>query len=117
MSTFQNDFPILGALFTHDLSTACTNTGCWQSMVPFPASLYCSMMLLCVFALFFRPGRELRLIFVFLASTQIFMGIVRLFVVPAHFYPEGAAMQASTIQFVIGSILLGASLLPYKEQD
>ena len=116
-STFENRFSVLDALFEPELSNVCTNTGCWQSMVPFPASLYVSFLLLCVFALVFRPGRELRLVFVVLASTQIFMGLVRLFVVPGHFYPEGTALQASLIQFVIGMVLLGASLLPYPKSE
>lgn len=117
ISTANNRFPVLESLFRPEISSVCTDTGCWQSMVPFPGSLYCSILLLCVLALLFRPGLELRIVLVFLSSTQIFMGIVRVAVVPDEFYPEGVAMNASAMQFAVGTVLLVASGLPYPEED
>lgn len=114
-STFNNKFPVLEALFKPEFASLCTRSGCWQSIVPFPGSLYSAIFMLCIFTLFFRPGRELRLVILFMALIQIFMATVRLFIVPQQFYPEGVALQASLLQFSIGAVLVVVCLLPYPQ--
>ncbi|BFM14532.1 hypothetical protein R50073_07150 [Maricurvus nonylphenolicus] len=113
--TYVNQFDMLERLFKGELAQICTTTGCWQSLTPFVGSLYGSVAILCVLALFFRAGRELRLVIINIASVQIVMATVRLAIVPADFYPDGMQWQLSLTQFVIGALLLLAAALPYPQ--
>ncbi|GEM_PF-3458839 len=115
--TYVNSFPILEKLFSFEISSVCTTSGCWQSIVPFLGSTYSSIVVLSVLALFFRPGRELRLVLLGIASMHLLMGITRLSVVPSQFYLEGAALGASSFQFLLGILLVISSLLPYSNES
>ncbi len=112
---FNNKFSILEGMFNSEMVDACTISGCWRSIVPFLGSTYISIVVFSVVALWFRPGRELRLILIGLASVHIVMAIARLLVIPPEFYLEGVAMQASTFQFVVGILILISSTLPYSQ--
>ncbi len=115
-STFANAFPVLDKLFKPEFSNTCTVSGCWQSIVPFLGSTYASIVLISLLMLFFRPCRELRLAIVGLASVHLIMATVRLTVVPGDFYQDGAAIQASMMQVVVGGLLVVSALLPYGEK-
>ena len=112
-STLANKFPVLEGLFTPAVASTCTASGCWQSLVPFLATTYAALALVSVAALFFRPGRELRLAILAAASMHGLMAAARLFIVPAALYREGAAMKASTHQLIFGALLILCCFLPY----
>jgi len=111
--TLKNKFPVLERLFTAEVANTCTVSGCWQSIVPFLSSTYISIAIISILALFFRPGRELRLVIFGIASVNIVMATIRLSIVPSQFYLEGAAMRLSAIQIFFGSLLVISSVLPY----
>ena len=112
-STLENKFPVLERLFTAEMANTCTVSGCWQSIVPFLSSTYSSIVIISILALFFRPGRELRLVILAIASVHIVMASIRLSIVPSQFYLEGAAMRTSALQFLFGGLLVISSALPY----
>ena len=112
-STLENKFPVLEGLFTPAIANICTTSGCWQSIIPFFASTYGALALLSVVALFFRPGRELRLVILAAASMHCLMAAIRLFIVPSAFYLEGAAARASAGQLIFGGLLVLSCILPY----
>lgn len=112
---YNNSFPLLEKLFKQELAANFTSSGAWQSIVPFLGSTYLSIALISLFALFFRAGRELRLMLVGLSSVHLFMGIIRLTIAPQEFYLESAALTASNAQFVIGGLMLISALLPYRK--
>lgn len=111
-STLSNKFPILEGLFKTDVANVCTVSGCWQSIVPFLGSTYLSIAFISVLALFFRTGRELTLMIIGLASVHIFMAIIRLTIAPSQLYLDNAAIEASSMQFIVGILLLASAALP-----
>lgn len=113
--TLFNQYPVLEALFKPEVANVCTKSGCWQSIVPFLGSMYLATALISILALFFRAGRELKLTLVGLASVHIFMATIRLTIAPSHMYIEGAAMQASTVQFIVGGVMLLSAAIPYAK--
>jgi len=104
---------MLESLFAPEFAETCTESGCWQSLLPFLASTYAGFAILSVAALFFRPGRELRLTILSAASMLLIMAAVRLLVVPAEFYIEGAALGASATQVAFALLLVLSGSLPY----
>ena len=80
-------------------------------------STYLSIAIISLLALFFRPGRELRLLILGLASVHWVMAIIRVTIAPAELYIDGAATAASSVQALIGALLVVAALLPYPKQS
>lgn len=116
-STMDNSFPVLESLFKPEFAQICTTSGCWQSIVPFLGSTYLSIALISLLALFFRAGRELKLMLIGLAGVHLVMATVRLTLVPAEFYIEGAALDTSLMQYLIGSLLLATVFLPINNDQ
>jgi len=113
----RNTFPILEQLFKPEFAAEFTESGSWQSIVPFLGSTYLSIAIISLLALFFRPGRELRLLILGLASVHWVMAIIRVTIAPAELYIDGAATAASSVQALIGALLVVAALLPYPKQS
>lgn len=111
VGSINNSFPVLERLFNTETSLQFTESGCWKSIMPFLASTYISITLISILVLFFRRGRELKLIVLGIASVHIAMATIRLGVAPSEFYQSGAALTASTVQFVVASLLLATLLL------
>lgn len=111
--SLNNRFPVLEKLFNADSSLLFTNSGCWQSMMPFVASTYLSITLISILCLFFSAGKELRLMLVGLASVHAVMAVIRLTLAPTELYQDGAAAGASTVQFVMAGLLMVSASLPY----
>lgn len=116
-SSANNDFEWLGTMFTGELSQQCSTSGCWLSLTPFLGSLYLTFAALCIFALFFRPGRELRLAIVTIALVHISMATTRVFLALPEFYLAGVLEQLSNKQFIAGAVTLVVALLPYHRED
>lgn len=113
----KNSFAVLEGLFDAQAAADFTQSGCWQAMMPFVASTYISLTIISVMALFFRPGRELRLMLLGLSSVHLVMAIVRLTIGPIELYQDGAALGASSFQFVMAALMAGAAMLPYATRQ
>ena len=112
--TAANSFTMFENLFRGELSDVCTETGCWASLAPFVGSLYASVALFCLLALFFREGRELRLVIIGVGGASVFMAVARYLLAYPEFYPEGVLLKLSVTQLTIGGFVALSSLLPYS---
>lgn len=115
--TANNKFGVLEQFFNAEISRTCTDSGCWMSLTPFIGSLYASAAMLSVFALFFRPGRELRLVLLNIALVHLLMAAARFAFAAPQFYPEGVLTQLSLIQIAVGAVLIFLAVLPYPPTD
>lgn len=109
--SINNSFSVLERLFNTETSLQFTESGCWKSIMPFLASAYISITLISILVLFFRGGRELKLIVLGIASVHIVMAAIRLSVASPEFYQQGAALTASTVQLAMAGLLLATLLM------
>lgn len=110
--SIKNSFPVLERLFNAESTLRFTESGCWQAMMPFLASTYISLTVISLLVLLFRPGRELRMMVIGIASVHAVMAYIRLDLAPTDLYQPGAAAGASTVQFIMAGVLLITAVLP-----
>ena len=114
--TASNDFTLFKNLFVDQLLRACTDSGCWSSLMPFIGSLYASVAFLCLLGLAFRQGRELRLLIIGIAGSSLFMACSRYLLATPAFYPEGVLLRLNLTQLIVGAVVLVAAFLPYPHR-